>query len=237
MHKPSVAGVDTSASTEDQVAEYLVAHPDFFERHTGLLARLRLPHQRGSAAVSLVERQVLVLREQHAALDRKLRELIDNARSNETIVERTHRLTRRLLKARDFAGVVNGLEVSLREDFGASSWVAVITDPSLTAAGAFQSAHVRVVPRGSPELKVFETFFDSGRPRSGHMRDAQREYLFGAGAGPIGSAVLIPLGERSSVGLIAIASHDTERFLPTMSTDFLGRIGEVISEALLSRGA
>jgi uncharacterized protein YigA (DUF484 family) len=236
MNKPSVAGIDTSAGTEDQVAEYLVAHPDFFERHTGLLGRLRLPHQRGGAAISLVERQVLVLREQHATLERRLRELIDNARSNESIVERTHRLTRRLLKARDSAAVVGALEVSLREDFGASNWVAVLTDPSLGAA-AFRSPHVRLVARGAPELKVFETFFDSGRPRSGHMRDAQREFLFGAGAGPVGSAVMIPLGERSSLGLLAIASHDTERYLPTMSTDFLVRIGEVVSDALLSRGA
>jgi hypothetical protein len=237
MNKPSIAGVDPVASAEDQVVDYLSAHADFFERHTGLLGKLRLPHQRGSAAISLVERQVLVLREQHAALERKLRELIDNARSNETIVERTHRLTRRLLKARDFAGVVGALEVSLREDFGASSWVAVLTDPSLSIAAGFESPHIRVVPRSSPELKVFETFFDSARPRSGHMRDAQREYLFGAGTGPIGSAVLVPLGERGSLGLIAIASHDTERYLPTMSTDFLVRIGEVISEAILSRGA
>ena len=34
---------------------------------------------------------------------------------------------------------------------------------------------------------------------------------------------------------LAIASHDTERYLPTMSTDFLVRIGEIVTEAVSSR--
>ena len=53
----------------------------------------------------------------------------------------------------------------------------------------------------------------------------------------VGSSALIPLGERASIGLLAIGSHDTERFLPTMSTDFLVRIGELVSEAMLARSA
>ena len=51
---------ESSGIAEEQVADFLVAHPEFFERHASVLARLRLPHQRGSAAISLVERQVLV---------------------------------------------------------------------------------------------------------------------------------------------------------------------------------
>ena len=52
MTKP-IRGTDAAPFTEDQVADYLLGHPEFFERHSGVLARLRLPHQRGSAAVVL----------------------------------------------------------------------------------------------------------------------------------------------------------------------------------------
>jgi uncharacterized protein YigA (DUF484 family) len=220
---------------EEQVAEFLVANPDFFERHGSVLARIQLPHQRGGAAISLVERQVLVLRDKHAALEKKLAELIENGRGNDSIADRMHRLTRRLLRARDASGALAGLETSLREDFGASRWVLLAVDPSLAALSQVQSAHVRVVPRGSPELKIFETFFESARPRSGQIRDTQREYLFGGEGSQVGSTVLIPLGERAALGLLAIASHDTERYLPTMSTDFLVRIGEIVSEAVTAR--
>jgi len=237
MNKQPIRGVEPGSVAEDQIAEHLLAHPEFFERHPGVLARLQLPHQRGSAAVSLVERQVLVLREKHEALEQKLRELIENGRANDAIADRTHRLTRRLLRARDFNAVIAALETSLREDFGASRWVILLVEPSLGDLAARASAHLRVVPRGSPELRIFETFFESARPRSGQIRDTQRDYLFGADGSQVGSTVLVPLGERASLGLLAIASHDTERYLPTMSTDFLVRIGEIVSEALVARGA
>lgn len=237
MSKQTARGIDAVAIDEDRIAEHLVAHPDFFERNAGVLARLRLPHQRGSAAISLVERQVLVLREKLATVERKLRELIENGRTNDATTDRMHRLTRRLLRARDLASVVTALETSLREDFGASRWVALVTDPSLPGIVAFGNQHVRIVARGSAELRIFESFFESARPRSGQIRDTQREYLFGGDGSTVGSTALIPLGERASLGLLAIASHDTERFLPTMSTDFLVRIGEIVSEAMLARGA
>ncbi|MGI9247295.1 MAG: DUF484 family protein [Steroidobacteraceae bacterium] len=234
MTKP-IRGTESSLPGEDQVADYLLGHPEFFERHAAVLARLRLPHQRGSAAISLVERQVLVLRDKQAVLEQKLHELIENGRANDVIAERMHRLTRRLLRAQDTAGVIGGLETSLREDFGASRWLLVATDPSLASLTQANNAHVRVVPRGSPELRIFETFFESARPRSGQIRDTQREYLFGGDGNQVGSTVLIPLGERAGLGLLAIASHDTERYLPTMSTDFLVRIGEIVSEAVSAR--
>jgi uncharacterized protein YigA (DUF484 family) len=237
MSKQPMRDVDPTRLAEEQVVEHLTAHPEFFERHPAVLARLNLPHQRGSAAVSLVERQMLVLRERHATLELKLRELIENGRTNDTIAERMHRLTRRLLRAGNASAVIVALETSLREDFGASRWVTLLTDPAYAALAGQPGTHVRYVPRGNPDLKVFETFFESARPRSGQIREAQREFLFGTEGRQLGSAALVPLGERASLGLLAIASHDTERFVPTMSTDFLVRIGEILTEALAARSA
>jgi uncharacterized protein YigA (DUF484 family) len=237
MSKQQMRETEPARPTEDQVVEHLLANPEFFERQPAVLAHLRLPHQRGTAAVSLVERQMLVLRERHAALEQKLHELIENGRANDTIAERMHRLTKRLLRARDAEAVVAAVETSLREDFGASRWLTLITDPAYAPLAGRPGTSVRVVPRGSAELRAFETFFESGRPRSGQVREAQREYLFGAEGREVGSAALIPLGNRASLGLLAVASHDTERFVPTMSTDFLVRIGELVTEALTARSA
>jgi uncharacterized protein YigA (DUF484 family) len=87
---------------------------------------------------------------------------------------------------------------------------------------------------------MFETLFESGRPRCGQIRDSQRDYLFGAGTVEIGSAALVPLGVKSAdkasklsgASLLAIGSPDAERFHPTMSTEFLARIGDLVSEAI-----
>ncbi len=72
------------------MSEYLQNYPDFFERNSPLLAKLRLPHLRDvGATVSLVERQVEVLRERNQTLERKLKELVEVARANDALADRT----------------------------------------------------------------------------------------------------------------------------------------------------
>ena len=61
---------DLLPSVDDpSVTQYLQQHPDFFERHPQLLTRLRLQHPRNGTTISLIERQVDVLREKHAELE------------------------------------------------------------------------------------------------------------------------------------------------------------------------
>jgi uncharacterized protein YigA (DUF484 family) len=77
-------GIKQDVLNDNNVADYLLTYPDFFERNSQLLTKLRLPHVRDVAAtVSLVERQVEVLRERNQALERKLKELVDVARAND----------------------------------------------------------------------------------------------------------------------------------------------------------
>jgi uncharacterized protein len=124
------------------------------------------------------------------------------------------------------------LETALREDFGASEWLLVLTRTDVPQLTRLENRHLRLASRDTAELKAFETFFASSRPRCGQIRDSQRDYLFGTGTIEIGSAALIPLGPDASFGLLAIGSHDAERFHPTMSTDYLTHIGELVSAAV-----
>ena len=94
------AGCPQPDAEEEAVARYLQHNPEFFERHPALLARLRLPHPRSGSTISLIERQVEVMRERHAALEAKLAEFVRVARDNDVLAERFHRFTRRLLRAR-----------------------------------------------------------------------------------------------------------------------------------------
>ena len=98
--------VSVAEGDEEAITAYLQSNPDFFERHPALLAGLRLPHEAGGGAVSLVERQVSVLRQKNMALERKLKDLVDVARGNDQIAGRIHGLAMRLLATTDRAGVV-----------------------------------------------------------------------------------------------------------------------------------
>jgi uncharacterized protein YigA (DUF484 family) len=219
--------------SDTEVSEYLQTYPDFFERNGLLLAKLRLPHLRESGAtVSLVERQVEVLRDRNQTLERKLKELVDVARANDALADRIHRLSQRLIRARDLGSTIAAIETSLREDFDAMHSVLVLFLPEAAALEGHSGRFVRAGDLGGAEVKSFETLLQSGKPRCGQIRDSQRDYLFGKDTIEIGSVALTPIGAKGSLGLLAIGANDIDRFHPTMSTEFLSRIGELVAYAL-----
>jgi len=224
--------VTDNGLTEDAIAAYLKANPEFFERHSSLLNNLRLPHDAGGAAVSLIERQVLVLRQKNLKLERKLKGLLDVARSNDLLATRIHALANLMLAAPDQAGVVQVLEEQLRVTFNADQSVLVAFEEP---AGAVTGRFLRVVSRDDPKIASFGTFLQANAPRCGQVRDAQRDFLFGVGNIEIGSVALVPLGDKSELGFLAIGSRDSDHFHPGMSIDFLARLGELVSCALRAR--
>ena len=217
--------------SEQAVQDYLSAHPDFFERHSALLSSLNLPHASGGT-VSLVERQVSVLRQKELKLERQLKELIEVARENDVLVAKFHELTLQLLEADSLAKTVSAIEEALRSGFKADQAVLVLFGDS----GAFDDISAgrffRVIQRDDSALKPFSTFLDGTSARCGRIRDSQREFLFHQDADEIGSAALVPLGEGSEIGFLAVGSIDSDRFHPGMSIDFLSRLGDLVAGSL-----
>ncbi len=234
MTTSQARGIKQEALNDLSVAEYLQTYPDFFERNSPLLAKLRLPHLRdGGSTVSLVERQVEVLRERIQSLERKLKELVDVARANDALAERIHRLSQRLIRAHTLLDTINAVEASLREDFDARNSVLVLFLPEARSQEEAAGRFLRTGDLNDPQIKTFESLLQAGKPRCGQIRDAQRDFLFGKDSVEIGSVALTPLGPKGAIGILAIGASDAERFHPAMSTEFLSRIGELVAYALM----
>src|SRR5918994_5063426 len=119
MTRP-VRGLEIAEVDEAAVASYLAATPEFFDRHAQLLAKIRLPDARsGTSTVSLLERQVEVLRERNRELERKVKDFMEVARENDVLGTRVLAMARRLIAAKDHASAVAAIESALREEFGA----------------------------------------------------------------------------------------------------------------------
>lgn len=217
--------------SEGAVHDYLEDNPDFFERHSTLLGTLRIPHSSG-AAVSLVERQISVLRQKDLKHERKLKDLLEVARINDALVGKIHRLTLRLLGADGLMDTLESIEKALRADFGADQSILLLFGDPKAFGEIKVSRFFKAVDRDDEALKAFDTFLKGSSPRCGQIRDAQRDFLFGRETNEIGSAALVPLGGKSEIGFLAIGSADSERFHPGMSIDFLRRLGELVAEAL-----
>lgn len=219
------------ALSEEEIADYLRAHPDFFERHDQLLLRLKLPHSRSGATVSLVERQVAVLRQRNDQLERKLKGLVEIAKQNDVVVGKIHVLALKLLGARSVAETLDTVETHLREDFAAERAVIVLFSDAPPAA-AVKGTFAKVFARDDAELRPFSAFIKAGRTRCGRLRERQKEVLFGQDDEAAGSAAMLPLGSGGKLGFLVINNSDEGYFNPAKSTDFLDRLGELIGVAL-----
>lgn len=218
-------GIEPGAPLDDEtVADFLHTHPEFFESHPDLLARMRVPHPAGGA-VSLVERQMAILRQQNRQLERKLVDLIEVARANDLLMERMQKLTIALFEADGAEAVVQVIHEQLRDAFGADAI-------ALCVFGSTAPEPARNVARDDPALGDFKNFLETGRPVLGKLKAGQMGFLFGERAGNCASAVLIPLGERAEQGMLGIGSTRAEQFNPTMGTVYLSRMGGLIGLAL-----
>lgn len=232
MTSNQVRGLPADPVEEQSVAQYLHRNADFFEHHPQLLARMRLQHPRNGATVSLIERQVEVLREKIQTQDNKLADFVRVARANNILAEKIHRFTRRLLRSGGPGSAITEIEASLREDF--DTFHAVLLLPAADAP-IVQDPTWRFLRRVGPDdpgYRSFDALFAACKPRCGQVRDTQREFLFGTEAPNIGSVAMIPLGGQPPAGLLALGSVHRDRFHPGMSTEFLGRMGELITDAL-----
>ncbi len=216
--------------TETQVAAWLLEHPDIFVRNTWLLEHLTVPHQCGGA-VSLIERQVALLRQTNRDLCRQIENLLHVARANDALLANMHRLTLALLEARHFDEAVSLVEEALRERFRIE-WVALrfFPDCGLPSASTF------CLPE--EVVESFRQLFAYGEAYVGTPQKRYRTLLF-PGETSIRSWALAPVGHHRLTGVLALGSSDEARFWPGLGKVFLQRLGEVIGarlESLLEPG-
>ncbi|ACE83023.1 DUF484 family protein [Cellvibrio japonicus] len=210
----------------EQVAAYLQAHPDFFAQHPELLAELSLPHESG-AAVSLVERQVAILRERNMDMRHRLSKLLDNARENDKLFDKTKRLVLSLLEGQDMGDVLDALYYSFDKDFGIHfTSVLLFGNPD-----KIPSSQARIVSMGEAREHIAPLIKNS-RAMCGTLGSAELAFIFGAHAGEIGSVATVPLMHGSAFGLLAIGNRDPHYYRSSMGTLFLGYIAEVLNRLL-----
>ncbi|RLA49908.1 MAG: DUF484 domain-containing protein, partial [Gammaproteobacteria bacterium] len=113
------AGASQAAGSElnnELVREYLKNHDDFLQRNPDMMDYLHISHASGSA-VSLVEKQVSVLRERNVDMRHRLNALTGNARDNDKLYEQTRALVLKLLEADSIDALYRTFMDSMANDF------------------------------------------------------------------------------------------------------------------------
>ncbi|MDN5865191.1 MAG: DUF484 family protein [Gammaproteobacteria bacterium] len=215
------------------VSDYLLANPDFFQAHKALLTKLDIPHPAGGA-VSLVERQVDILRQETRRLERRLVEWMEIAQENDRLLGHLHGLAVALLAAVGHEERLRVLLHRMRDDFKADAVTLIVYEPA--AAGPLP-AGCRHIARDDAALKDLGASLGTGRPFCRVLNPALSRQLFPEADETLGSAAFVPVAAWATPGLLVLASTDPKHFHPALDTTYLSRLGALANAALAEPGA
>jgi uncharacterized protein YigA (DUF484 family) len=209
------------------IAQYLSEHPGFFDQHPELLAGLQLPHPHNGQAISLVERQSLMLRERIKALEMRIAEMVRHGQENDAIADKLVNWTRALLLQDDEAALPDTLIAELKRVFevpyaGLRLWNAAPAVADQPCAGPVEADTISLANSMRVPFCGSNVGFEAAA------------WLEEAGAS-VQSIAMLPLrvgADPETFGLLVLGSADKDRFQVTMGTAFLERIAELASAAL-----
>lgn len=217
----------SNALSTEQVAEFLRAHPDFFEQHVDVLLNINVAHPHGGRTVSIPERQLIATREKVKLLETKLAELIHFGEENDALSEKIHGLSLRLIDCTTLDQSIDTVYLDLLDNFqvphvAVRFWDVAVPDaasPEFQAVGAELSRFVDAMKE----------------PYCGSHPVYETNHWFGEHAPHLKSYALVPLRAGQTFGLLLMASENAERFYADMGTVFLTRIGDVLAHCLARR--
>src|SRR5262245_45353241 len=193
------------------VAAWLRRHPRFLQQFPDLALSLVVPRDEGSAA-SLASYQLDVLRDKNRELSRRLQELFTNAQENERLAVRTHQLTLALMRQNSAADTLRAMAATLAEDFNGDLVCIVVFE---SVAGLEEADWLQHMAAAGARRQPVRDCMADGEPLCGRLQPEKHALLYGLRAEEVQSAALLPI---VGVGLVAVGSHDPNRFFPGMGT-------------------
>lgn len=202
----------TQSPTAEDIALFLQENPDFFMRHADIFAQIKVPHPQRSGAISLGERQILLLRDKAKQAERQLAALLHHARGNEKINRLVHQLNCQMLAEPDPAALPELICARLKSIFELST-VQVQYGPDVALEPALASY--------LQERK--HAYCGPARTEAAWQHSQENAQ----------SVAIVPLRSAGVLqGFMLLGSEQADRFTRDMATDFLDNIGELCSAAL-----
>ena len=204
---------------ENDIAQFLEEHPEFFKNHIGLLATMYLPNAHGGGTVSLAERQQAAQRDKIREIERKYSELLQIGSENYAIINKMHSLALALLKATKLEATIETLVSTLKHEFNI---------PMVTLK-LWASTNERHEVFGEAD-ETIQTWLETlPEPYCGPQPDSCISSIMDSEAR---SFAVVPLKNSQIIGVLAMASNDERRFYPEMGTMFIERVGTLVSAAI-----
>ncbi|KMN33109.1 MULTISPECIES: DUF484 family protein [Chromobacterium] len=208
----------------DDVLAFLDQHPDFLAHHAERLGLKPGGAPQDRVVVSLAERQLLDLKDRNRQLESRLQQLVRHSEANDRIIANAHQLALSLQACRSLQDVLSALPACFAEHFKLERIALRLWHPAAESAGAVYDARNEVAALAR----------NLSAPYCGpYVND---DVLAWFPATPVlQSFAQLALRDATgqTIGLLALASDDAQRFTFDMHTHYLAQIGEQVSVALI----
>ncbi|ARU06954.1 hypothetical protein CCO03_17625 [Comamonas serinivorans] len=212
--------------TEEDIAEFLVNTPDFFERHAVLLASVQLSSPHGGRAVSLQERQAEMLREKIKVLEHRIMDMVRHGNENMLIGDKLLRWARQMFQVGRPADLPQVMAHGVQDAFGVPQVALKVWDVAAPFAGEPFAQGV------GNDVKSLANSLTSPYCGLNAGFDAVSWLEHPDQAASIALVALRRPKAAQASGLLVLASPDAQRYEAGMATDFLERLAELGSAAI-----
>ena len=194
---------------------FLLDNLDFFETRESLVSELKFKHSQSSAS-SILERQVIKLREEHKNIIELLRSFIDTASINEDLFKKSKDLTLKILESDTEEDIKKTVEQSFKKDFEVDKCMLEFYDNNALD-------------------KIEETTglsMHKGAIHCGSFSNEKMLFLFSDKKIESLVVAVIVIGEK--IGLLKLGSYDRTKYLGDEDTTFIEYIRDVLEKKLTS---
>ena len=194
---------------------FLLDNLDFFVTRESLVSEMKFKHSQSSAS-SILERQIMKLRDEHKNVIELLKSFIDTASINEDLFKKSKDLTLKILESASSDSIKEIVEKSFKKDFGVDECLIEF----------FDNKAIDKIEKGSG-LSMHK-----GAVHCGSFSNEKMGFLFEDNK--IQSLVIAVIVLKDQIGLLKLGSYDRAKYLGDEDTTFIEYIRDIIEKKLSS---
>ena len=194
---------------------FLLDNLDFFVTRESLVSEMKFKHSQSSAS-SILERQIMKLRDEHKNVIELLKSFIDTASINEDLFKKSKDLTLKILESATSDSIKEIVEKSFKKDFGVDECLIEF----------FDNKAIDKIEKGSG-LSMHK-----GAVHCGSFSNEKMGFLFEDNK--IQSLVIAVIVLKDQIGLLKLGSYDRAKYLGDEDTTFIEYIRDIIEKKLSS---
>ena len=208
---------------EKEVEQYLLLNPDFLSKNSHILNALEIVHETGGA-VSLIQKQVELLRKNYNSTSNNLLELIEIAKNNEGIFIKTRDLILDLILCKNITEIISLTEREFQGKFNSDICKILFFKENIN------------LPKGrviGPKVahKVVGGKYNTKDIYCGPASKTESDYLFKKKSGIV-ECVLIPIKCPDCPGLLALGSKSSGVYSEDYDSMFLEFVSQVLANLI-----